>query len=134
MKRGALLGLGFIVGLANFIGGLGWCAVGTGSGSPLKGLSNPELFNVVIFLLTGPLAILPLCILGRKSPKIAALGLIAGGAFSAFWLLMVVLHDGVGLLFNSKPSLEAWGPLAAASVPMVVIGAAWLKGLQGKEK
>ncbi|KAF0244009.1 MAG: hypothetical protein FD180_2898 [Planctomycetota bacterium] len=135
MKRSAILGLGFIVGLAEFIGGLGWCAVGTGGGggSPLHGMTNAQLMNVSIFLIAGPLAILPLCFLAKKSPKLGAIAMLAGGVFSGFWLLTAVHSDGVKMVFTSKPVFDAWAPLAAVCVPMLVLGAMWLKGLQAKE-
>ncbi|MEK7468438.1 MAG: hypothetical protein AAB074_13595 [Planctomycetota bacterium] len=135
MKRSAMLGLGFIIGIAEFIGGIGWCAVGTGGGggSPLHGLTNDQLMKVAIFLLAGPLAILPLCVLAKKSPKLGAIAMLGGGAFSAFWLLTAVHPNGHTMVFSSKPVFEAWAPLAAVCVPMLVLGAMWLKGLQAKE-
>jgi len=135
MKRSAMLGLGFIVGIAEFIGGIGWCVVGKqdGGGSPLRSISNTELMNIAIFLIAGPLAILPLCILAKKSPKMGAIAMLACGGFSGFWLLTAVHSDGVKMVFTSKPVFEAWAPLAAVCVPMLVLGAMWLKGLQAKE-
>ena len=135
MKRSAMLGLGFIIGIAEFLGGVGWCAVGTGGGggSPLHAMTNAELMNVAIFLIAGPLAILPLCMLAKKSPKMGSIAMLALGAFSAFWLLTAVHPDGVKMVFTSQPVFAAWAPLAAVSVPMLVLGAMWLKGLQAKE-
>jgi hypothetical protein len=135
MKRSALLGLGYILGIAEFLGGIGWCVVGTGggSGSPLHALSNTEFMNVCIFLVAGPLAILPLSGLAGKYPKVGAIAMFAGGGFTAVWLLTAVHPNGVQMVFTRQPVFEAWAPLAAVSVPMIVLGAMWLKGLEAKE-
>ncbi|KAF0240678.1 MAG: hypothetical protein FD180_4813 [Planctomycetota bacterium] len=135
MKRAALLGIGFALGGLGVAGVALWCVAGAGIyGSPLAEMSDREMFHVAIFMLAGPLLILPATFVARHQPLLGSLALLAGAVTSAFWHILVVMKPyGVEQLFRSSPTFEALVPLLVVSLPMAVLGATWMMWLRKKE-
>jgi len=114
------------VGILAILGTAFWCRLAMGS-SVLEGQRG---LRVLALLLLGPLSILPAGILGRTHPSKAAGWLLCGAGAAALWHLGFVLNDG-GKLFRISSSVEAWAPLAAICLPMILLGFAFLwPGLQ----
>lgn len=132
MKRGLLLFAGFVLGGLELVGAALWCLSDRGHLEHESWMPTGDFTNVLIFMIAGPVLVLPLAFLARSMPKLAGLLLAAGGAFSAAWHALFVL-GGPANLFRSGVPVEAWAPLAAASLPMMVLGFCDMKWLTAKE-
>lgn len=126
--RRVLLVIGNVVGVLEILGVGLWCLAGAGMyGSPLVGMSGRDLAKIIAFFLMGPLLVLPACILARSLPKPAGLLLLVTAVVSGLWHIMVVMSPfGVEQLLRGEPAFEALVPLALVSLPMMLLGAAYL--------
>jgi len=116
--RKALLGIGIGIGVLEILGTGFWLMNAIACGALAS-----EIGTVSVFLVTGPLLVLPASILAFRAPGTAGMLLILGGLFSAVWHIGVVMSPyGMEQLFRSQPAFEAWMPLALVSLPMVVLG------------
>ncbi len=82
--------------------------------------------KIIALLVAGPLSILPAGILGRKRPLMAGAWLVGGAVFAFLWHLLAIIGDGFGQLLRSRPSFEAWIPVAVICIPMLLLGLAFL--------
>jgi hypothetical protein len=120
--RKALLWIGIGMGVLEILGTGFWLMNAYACGSLAS-----EIGNVSVFLVTGPLVVLPASIIAFRAPRTAAMLLILGGVFSAIWHIGVTMSPyGMEQLFQSQPAFEAWMPLALVSLPMVVLGVGYL--------
>ena len=120
--RKVLLWLGVVVGVLEILGTAYWVVTAIAWGA-----LTSEIANASVFLVTGPLLILPASILAFRAPGMAGMLLILGGLFSAVWHILVTQSPhGMEQLFRSEPAFECWFPLTVVSLPMVILGAAVL--------
>lgn len=133
IERGAkwICSTGIALGLIGFVGSVAWAIAGAGIyGSPLQG-RREWVATVILFLLTGPMALLPLAILGIWKRRWAGRLLLLASLASAFFAVLVMW-----------PSLAEWsgGPsgipayalrwslalILPVSVPILAIGLGFL--------
>ena len=119
--RKAVLWLGVVVGVVELLGTAFWCLIAATWGAA------PDIQKTGLFLVVGPLLVLPASILAFLASRISGTLLIVGGLFSAVWHILVSQspHE-MEQLFRSEPAMEAWVPQALVSLPMVILGAACL--------
>jgi hypothetical protein len=119
--RKIVLWLGVVVGIVGHLGAVFWCMMAAAWGAA------SDIQKAGLFLVMGPLLVLPASILAFWAPRISGTLLIVGGLFSAVWHILVSQSPhGMEQLFRSEPAMEAWVPLALVSLPMVILGAAFL--------
>ena len=88
--RNVLLWLALGLGTIEFLGACFWMCAGAGMyGSPLRGGSEWTR-NVIGFLVTCPLAMLPAAVLAIWRPRFAGLGLMVAAVMSAWFAVLVM--------------------------------------------
>jgi hypothetical protein len=81
--RKIVLWLGVVVGIVGHLGAVFWCMMAAAWGAA------SDIQKAGLFLVMGPLLVLPASILAFWAPRISGTLLIVGGLFSAVWHILV---------------------------------------------
>ena len=140
--RPLVLGIAVSLGSLQFVGGIWWALAGTRIfGSPLQRVGPWEI-RVLLFLATGPMSLLPACVLAIWRPRLGGIWLTVTAVVSAIAAVLVMhpLLPGEGewspggdsvAYYTLKWSLALIVPF---SLPMLILGVAylWCPGLTMK--
>jgi hypothetical protein len=128
---------GISLGLMGFVGSVFWAAAGAGIyGSPLQGRRS-WITAVILFLLTGPMALLPLAILGIWRRRWAGRLLVLASLVSAILAVRIMwspLAEWSGDPSGIPASAFRWSLalIFPISVPILAIGLGFLRNPNGK--
>jgi hypothetical protein len=123
---------GIAVGLIGFVGSVYWAIAGAGMyGSPLTGRSE-WITSVVLFLLSGPMALFPLAILAIWQRRWAGWLLVLSSFISAFFAVRVMwtpLADWSGNPSAIPAYAIRWSVtlVLPISIPILAFGLAFLR-------
>jgi hypothetical protein len=125
--RKALLILTFLAGGLSLLAIVGWSWLSLAAyGSLFGSMGAREIGPTLVLMLVCPLSLLPAGLVARKRPAAAGLWLTGSGVFTFFWFLIVVVGDGLRLLFQQSTRLEVGIPVALLSGVPLLLGSGFL--------
>ena len=127
-----LCSIGIAFGLVAFVGSVCWTIVGAGIyGSPLTGPVG-WIVKVVLFLLSGPMALFPLAILGIWRRRLAGWLLVIASSISAVfavWVMWTPLAEWSGNPSGIPAYAFRWSLtlILPISIPLLLFGLGFLR-------